>query len=282
MEKPPENAKVVRLVKKPAEEQKKPAPTPPREARERVAAPPPPRPLRPPRPPRPEGFQPRGQKPWGKKPFYKDRPQRQPRVPPAPRRPPKPAAVFLTQEQRAKIVELYRAMVVAGERPPEGRRNKIAALMNIPYQKVAEVVQSYLQHERLRRTNFDIEKAYWAAVRAGTQDARAIADQIAQDLKLDVGRIWWWLEKLHESRKAFTTDPDVSDEQRAKILTAYEAYLRLSVPPEKGLHLTIAEQVGEVTPRQVHRALWEHRANAWKQLQGTLPEDRASKTEDQK
>lgn len=303
METPPKDMKVIRLVKKPpAQEPKPPAPAPVQEEEKPVTAQSPSHAPRPPRFPREESPYPRGESryprgeshyprgesryprsesryprgesqfrprsqgpPRGRRPFPKA--PREPRAPRPPARP-KPMPVVLTQEQRDQVINLYRAMVTAGERPPEGRRNKIAADLNIPYATVAEAVRTYIQHERLRRTNFDIEKSYWTAVRAGARNARAITEQIAQQLTVDVGRVWWWLEKLHEPRKAFATDPDVDDEQRAKIQTEYDAYLELPEPPEQGLHLMIADRVGGITPRQVHKVLWEYRSSLWQQLEG--------------
>lgn len=183
--------------------------------------------------------------------------------------PPKP--MLLTPEQRARVEEMYRAMVTRGERPPEGRRKKIAALLGLPYNLVADVVRNYLQHERLRRTNFDIEKIYWRELAQGQDDARAIAETAARELQLDVGRVWWWLEKLHEWRKSLTADPDVTDEQRAQIIAAYNDYLKQSEPPEMGLHKHLSEKIGGITPRQVHKTLLQYRLSFWNSLKNITP-----------
>jgi hypothetical protein len=180
--------------------------------------------------------------------------------------------VVLSEEQKEQILGLYRGMVTKGERPPEGRRKKIAALLNIPYVNVAEVVRNYVTHERYRRTNFDIEKAYWQAIRAGQTNARTIAAHIAEQLRLEEGRIWWWLEKLHEPRKSFANDPEVEESKRSAVLAHYEAYLQLPDPPEKGLHQFLAEQLGGLSPRQVHRILWEYRISHWRLLEDTQRE----------
>jgi len=186
-------------------------------------------------------------------------------------RPPAPQPPKLTPEQRQQIERLYKAMVVSGERPPEGRRRRIAAQLGVPHELVSEVVKSYLQHERLRRTNFDIEKIYWREVLAGQDDANLIAQRAAEELKLDVGRIWWWLQKLHEWPKTLHQDPDVNEEQKAAIVAAYEDYLKSSDPPEKGLHMTLSEKIGGVTPRQVHKTLLQYRLSFWKNLKNTIP-----------
>lgn len=219
-------------------------------------------------PPDQRRMSPPDQQRWKKKPFQKRQEPRRPRVPP----PPKPAPVVLSQEQKEEILGLYRSMVTKGERPPEGRRKKIAALLNIPYASVAEVVRNYVTHERYRRTNFDIERAYWQAVRAGETNAQTIAAHIAEQFRLEEGRIWWWLEKLHEPRKSFAHDPEVEESKRSAVVAQYEAYLQLPDPPEKGLHQSLAEQLGGLSPRQVHRILWEYRMSQWRLLEGTQRE----------
>jgi|GEM_PF-932189 len=188
-------------------------------------------------------------------------------VPPAPKR--------LTPEQRRQVEERYRAMLASGERPPEGRRKVIARELRLPYALVSEAVKNYLHRERLRRTNFEIEKIYWREILAGQDDARAIVERAAAELRLDPGRIWWWLEKLHEWRKALDTEPDVSEAQRAAILSIYQEYLKREAPPEKGLHLLISETIGDVTPRQVHKVLLQYRLSFWTQLKNTVRPDRA-------
>ncbi|RMG52844.1 MAG: hypothetical protein D6723_08145 [Acidobacteria bacterium] len=181
---------------------------------------------------------------------------------------PPSAPVVLTEEDRAKILQLYQAMVLANERPPGGRRRKIATVLNLPYKQVAEVVKNFLTHARYRRTNFEIEKAYWRAVQAGETNARAIAAQIAGQLQLAEGRVWWWLKKLHEPRKSFARDPEIEESKREAILAEYRAYLQRTEPPVKGLHLTLAEHIGGLTPRQVHKVLWEYRIGIWNSLEG--------------
>ncbi len=180
----------------------------------------------------------------------------------------------LTPEQRRQIEERYRAMVASGERPPEGRRKTITRELRLPYALVSEAVKSYLHRERLRRTNFEIEKIYWREVLAGQDDARAIVECAAAELGLDPGRIWWWLEKLHEWRKVLDAEPEVSETQRAAILSFYQEYLKRGAPPEKGLHLLISEAIGDVTPRQVHKVLLQYRLSFWTRLKSNVRPDR--------
>jgi len=198
-----------------------------------------------------------------------------PRKKPARRKAAPPVPKKLTPEQRRQIEERYRAMVASGERPPEGRRKTIARELGLPYALVSEVVKNYLHRERLRRTNFEIEKIYWREVLAGQDDARAIVERAAAELKLDPGRVWWWLEKLHEGRKALDAEPEVNETQRAAILSFYQEYLKREAPPEKGLHLLISETLGDVTPRQVHKVLLRYRLGFWTRLRNTVRPDRA-------
>jgi hypothetical protein len=188
-------------------------------------------------------------------------------APPTPRK--------LTLEERRCIEECYRRMVASGERPPEGRRKTIAREMGVPYALVSEVVKNYLHRERLRRTNFEIEKIYWREIRAGEDDAQVIAERAAAELHLEPGRVWWWLEKLHEWRKALDAEPDVGEAQRAAILALYQEYLNREEPPDKGLHYLISETVGGITPRQVHKVLLQYRLSFWSRLKNTVRPDRA-------
>jgi len=259
MSEPPDKTRVIRLVKKPQQTAKAPAAVPPSE--------PPRAPARPQRrfdPP----LRPPERPPWKKEPFPNRPAPRRPRVPPSP----KPAPVVLTEEQRVKILDLYRGMVMAGERPTEGRRKKIADRLDLPYASVADVVRGYVTHERYRRTNFDIEKAYWQTLREGETNARTIARRIAERLRLEEGRIWWWLEKLHEPRKSFANDPEVEEPKRAAIVALYQTYLQQANPPEMGLHRWLAEQIGGLTARQVHKVLCEYRLGLWQSLEGTKSE----------
>ncbi len=262
-----DKTRVIRLVKKAQVASTSPPAQAPQES------PSPERPKSDPRPPRRfDRVKPQLERPsWKNKPFRKRQgpPASRDRRPPKSVPPPKPIPIVLTEEQKARILELYRDMVMKGERPAEGRRNKIAEMLSIPYAKVAEVVRGYVTHERYRRTNFDIEKRYWQAVRSGETNAQVIAKTIADQLRVDEGRVWWWLEKLHEPRKSFAQDPELEESKRDTILAFYEAYLEQTDPPEKGLHLWMAEQVGDLTPRQVHKVLWTYRFNAWQALEGT-------------
>lgn len=260
MGEPPDKTRVVRLVKKPQSAPPESAKSPPPEAP--PSTPPRPRPRFGPR------MSPLGHRRGKKKPVQRRQGPRRPAVPPQP----KPVPIVLSEEQKARILSLYRSMVAKGERPPEGRRKKIAALLNIPYANVAEVVRNYITHARYRWTNFDIEKAYWQAVRAGETNARTIAARIAEQLGQEEGRVWWWLEKLHEPRKSFAQDPEVEESKRSAVVALYEEYLQWPEPPEKGLHQFLAEQVGGLSPRQVHKILWQYRMNQWRLLEGTQRE----------
>jgi len=187
-----------------------------------------------------------------------------------------PVPKKLTPEGRQRIEERYRLMVASGERPPEGRRTAIAREMGVPYALVSEVVKNYLHRERLRRTNFEIEKIYWREIHAGEDDAQAIAERAAAELHLELGRVWWWLEKLHEWRKALDAESDVDEAKRAAILALYQEYLKRERPPDKSLHYLISETVGGTTPRQVHKVLLQYRLSFWNRLKNTVRPDRAT------
>ena len=77
-----------------------------------------------------------------------------------------------------------------------------------------------------------------------------------------------WIDVLHDDPHAFDSVPDPGDEQRNAVVNAYAQYIAATEPPEKGLHQTIADQIGgAIKPRQVHKILQSYRHNRRREYQ---------------
>jgi hypothetical protein len=175
----------------------------------------------------------------------------------------------LNTDQRTEAAELYREMVEGHVRPAGGRRRTIAAQLNVPVKEVILAVRDWARRQeaespspRLSRQQlFEIEKAYWNAISAAEEPLAELPEYLAG--KLGFANRWQvlrWIDVLHDDPKAFENVPDPAPEVRQQIIDAYVEYLGAEAPPEKGLHQTIAEQLGgSLKPRQVHKVLQTHR-----------------------
>lgn len=180
----------------------------------------------------------------------------------------------VTPELREKAAAMYQDMVEAHERPTGGRRRTIAATLNVPIKEIILAVRDWARKQdaasptpRLSRQHlFEIEKTYWQAVMERVHPLDELPQRLADHLGyVNRWQVLRWIDVLHDDPRAFEAVPDPSPEQRASIIELYTAYLESDAPPEKGLHQTIAESLGNtLKPRQVHKVLQafrhEHRA----------------------
>lgn len=176
--------------------------------------------------------------------------------------------VEITPEIKAEIIRRYKQYVEHNERPPEGRRKTISAELSIPYQQVRNILYEWSQEqfsqsptpELSREVRFDIEKAYFAeldAQRTKLDDIPAVvAEKLGVVTRYQVSR---WLDTLHDDDSRFRGVASAAPEIEAQVIEEYKRYLASSVIPEKGLHRTISEKVGEVSGRQVHKILQNFR-----------------------
>lgn len=175
----------------------------------------------------------------------------------------------LSGDQRGEAAELYRQMVESHDRPVGGRRRMIAAQLNVPVKEVILAVRDWARKQeadspspRLSRQQlFEIEKAYSHAIASAAVPLAELPQHLADTLGFaNRWQVLRWIDVLHDDPKAFENVPDPDDSVRGAIVDAYEDYLRADVPPDKGLHQTIAEQVGgSLKPRQVHKVLQNYR-----------------------
>jgi len=176
--------------------------------------------------------------------------------------------VPITPELRGRIIEAYKGYVERSERPARGRRRSISEAVGVPLRQVMQIVYEWSQSqynqsptpELSRQQRFEIEKLYWdemgrSRYRYSELPAK-IADRLGYVTTYQVSR---WLDTLHDDRSRFDKIPDAPAEAEQRILEAYNQYLSAPQPPEQGLHATIANQVGGVSGRQVHKVLQQYR-----------------------
>jgi len=176
--------------------------------------------------------------------------------------------VALTDDLKARAIEMYQRFVESGHRPEGGRRRAISSALGLPYKQVMKIIRewSMAEYETSPTPNptrvqlFEIEKMYWNELNSKrfrlTEMPAKIADELGYVSRWQVLR---WLDVLHDDERAFANVPDPSPEAQTQILEAYVEYLSASAPPEHGLHYSIAGQLAKVSPRQVHKVLQNHR-----------------------
>jgi hypothetical protein len=174
----------------------------------------------------------------------------------------------IAAEQRGRAVEMYQRFVESGHRPEGGRRRAISVALGLAYKQVMKLIRewSMAEYEKSPTPNpdrqqlFEIERLYWEELQKKryrlTELPQKIADQLGYITRWQVLR---WLDVLHDDERTFAAVPDPSLEVQQQILDAYMEYLASPSPPEHGLHYSIADRIGKVSPRQVHKVLQNYR-----------------------
>jgi hypothetical protein len=161
------------------------------------------------------------------------------------------------------------------ERPPEGRRKRIATEMGLPYRAVVLAVRKWNQSqpqgkELSRGERFLVEKSYFSFLERESDFSR-VKELITQQTGLSQWQVSRYLDLLHDGEDRLRQVPDVSPDQRATILAEYQVYLSSPGPPAPPLHALIAERTG-VNPKQVHKVLLAYRLGRfrerWERTQG--------------
>ena len=172
-------------------------------------------------------------------------------------------------ETKTRIIEMYKGYVERGERPAGGRRKTIAASVGVPYAQVRDIVFAYSTArfndsptpQPTREQYFQLEKLFYAEVHRARYCWAELAEKVAEQSGLfNAWQVARWLDLLFDDEKEFAKQPDVSPAVSQKILEAYQQYLSAPRPPEHGLHPTISEQIGGITPKQAHKALQQYRS----------------------
>lgn len=176
--------------------------------------------------------------------------------------------VALTDELKARAIEMYQRFVESGHRPEGGRRRAISSALGLPYKQVMKIIRewSMAEYETSPTPNpsrlqlFEIEKMYWDELNRQRYRLTELPSKIAEELGyVTRWQVLRWLDVLHDDERAFSNVPDPPPEAQQQILEAYVEYLRSAAPPEHGLHYNIAGQIAKVSPRQVHKILQNHR-----------------------
>jgi hypothetical protein len=176
--------------------------------------------------------------------------------------------VALTDDLKARAIEMYQRFVESGHRPDGGRRRAISSALGLPYKQVMKIIRewSMAEYETSPTPNpsrlqlFEIEKLYWNELNQQRYRLTELPSKIAEELGyVSRWQVLRWLDVLHDDERAFSNVPDPSPEAQQQILESYVEYLRSPAPPEHGLHYSIAGQIAKVSPRQVHKVLQNHR-----------------------
>jgi hypothetical protein len=176
--------------------------------------------------------------------------------------------VALTDELKARAIEMYQRFVESGHRPEGGRRRAISSALGLPYKQVMKIIREWSMAEYgtsptpnpSRLQLFEIEKMYWDELNRRRYRLTELPSKIAEELGyVTRWQVLRWLDVLHDDERAFSNIPDPPPEAQQQILEGYVEYLRAPAPPEHGLHYSIAGQIAKVSPRQVHKILQNHR-----------------------
>jgi len=176
--------------------------------------------------------------------------------------------VPITPELKERIIETYKGYVERSERPDGGRRRTIAEAVGVPLRQVRNIVYEWSQSQYVqsptpelsREQRFEVEKAYWDELGRKRYPYRELPAKIAERLGyVTIYQISRWLDTLHDDQSRFDNIADAPPEVEQQILEAYRQYLAAPQPPEHGLHSTIANQIGGISGRQVHKVLQRYR-----------------------
>ncbi|MGQ9897864.1 MAG: hypothetical protein ACUVR8_09975 [Acidobacteriota bacterium] len=177
-------------------------------------------------------------------------------------------AIDLTPEQREQAIAMYRHFIETGERPPGGRRRFIAEQLGVSLDAVVLVIRQWAQSQYTqsptpkptRQQLFLIEKTFYRYLIEGHEPYEELPEVIAQDLGFVTPyQVLRWIDVLYDNSKFPPDLPETTLDQREAIVAEYLDYLSKDAPPESALHITIANKVGGVTPRQVHKVLYDYR-----------------------
>ncbi|MCS7081222.1 MAG: hypothetical protein NZ585_14390 [Chloracidobacterium sp.] len=184
------------------------------------------------------------------------------------------ASIDLTPEQREQAIAMYRRFIETGERPAGGRRRFIAQQLGVSLDSVVLLIRHWAQAQYAqsptpkptRQQLFLIEKAFYRHLTEGNEPYEDIPEAIAQELGFVTPyQVLRWIDVLYDNSKFPPDLPEVTPEQRAAIVAEYLDYLSRETPPENPLHTTIAEKIGGLLPRQVHKVLYEYRVELRRQ-----------------
>jgi hypothetical protein len=176
--------------------------------------------------------------------------------------------IALTEDQEQEIIKRYQAYVQGMERPPKGRRKRIASEMELPYRAVVLAVRKWSQNQSQgkdlsREERFMVETSYFRSLEKESSFLR-VKGQIAQETGLSQWQVSRYLDLLHDGEDRLLKVSDVSPEQKKAILAEYHVYLSAPAPPASPIHALIAGKTG-VDSKQVHKVLLAYRLGRFRE-----------------
>jgi hypothetical protein len=175
----------------------------------------------------------------------------------------------LSAEEEAEVITRYRDYVEKMERPPAGRRKTIARDMGIPFRTVVAVVREWKRSQvpmgdLTRDQRFWLEKTYFRLLEGG-KSLGEIFKEITQESGFNRWQVIRYLDLLHDGEERLEKAPEVTAEQKEKILAGYFDYLKAPSPPGPFLHTLLAEESG-TTHQQVHKVLLTYRLSRLREI----------------
>ncbi len=171
---------------------------------------------------------------------------------------------------KEEILDRYQKYVENLERPSEGRRQVIAAKVEVPFQHVTRIVRKWRASkpklkDLTREQRFQIEKVFFQNLEKG-KSFTVIMREALKAGKCDPWLVFSYLDFIHDGVNRLEKIPDVTAEQKKKILAGYGEYLSAPAPPDGFLHDLLAEKAG-VTHKQVHKTVLCYRLDRLGEIQ---------------
>lgn len=198
----------------------------------------------------------------------------------------RPAPPDVPSDVKRKVLAAWEELRRQDERPPEGRRVKIASQFGLSFDQVTAIIKEQPRESRERRERsggpppkrkpidlmenlepalrrdigFQIEKAYFTELNEvqNKRPWKVVVRSVARRVRRPEGAVAGWLQMLHRKSKRMIRAQKPDEVMAKQIIDAYQAYLNAEKPPEMSLHKTLAAQLG-VKQRQIHRVLFEYR-----------------------
>ncbi|MBI1746238.1 MAG: hypothetical protein HYR55_06585 [Acidobacteria bacterium] len=206
-------------------------------------------------------------------------PNQAPRFPRAERR---PTAPEVPGNLKREVLAAWGALRQKEERPPEGRRVKLANQFGLTFDQVTAIIKEQPRERprppkptsrpkpvdpmvtmdpvQRRDIGFQIEKAYFVELLSGETKRpwKIMVRAVARRASKPEGMVASWIQMLHRKSKRMVRTQKPDDATSSKILEAYQGYLQADKPPELSLHKALAAELG-AKQRQIHRVLYEYR-----------------------
>lgn len=181
----------------------------------------------------------------------------------------------LNDEQRKAISERYEQMVLAGERPADGRRRRLAREFGFSVNAVTMTISQWRwrhgdPRQLPRESKFEVERQFWQVIHDDRDSAILANDgsphlslqeavrQVATRVTIPLFTVARWVDQLYDDPRLLDHVPLPPPQIRERIEEDYRGYLAAMSPPEESLHRLLADRHG-CTVRQAHLTLLLYR-----------------------